>query len=203
MIPRKETEILGKKAVELSFELAKNRDSLRVMDICCGSGNLGLSVAHLNPKVQLFASDLSEEAVELAKDNTNVLQLGPRSVILAGDLFSAFDNNEYWESVDLVICNPPYISSAKVTKMDEEISGHEPVLAFDGGMFGFKIIQNVIEKAPTYLRKGGWLIFEVGSGQGEFIMKMCERTEKYEDVTPITDEIGNIRVIAARKNQKE
>lgn len=203
LIPRKETEILGKKAVELSFELAKNRDSLRVMDICCGSGNLGLSVAHLNPKVQLFASDLSEEAVELAKDNTNVLQLGPRSVILAGDLFSAFDNNEYWESVDLVICNPPYISSAKVTKMDEEISGHEPVLAFDGGMFGFKIIQNVIDKAPTYLRKGGWLIFEVGSGQGEFIMKMCERTEKYEDVTPITDEIGNIRVIAARKNQKE
>lgn len=202
LIPRKETEILGRKALELSFEIAKNKEIVQVMDICCGSGNLGLSVAYLNPKVKIAASDLSEEAVELTRDNMNLLQLQGRVQVEKGDLFSAFDNTNYYEKTDLIICNPPYISSAKVSKMETEIASHEPTLAFDGGMFGFKIIQNLIEKAPGYMNDNGWLIFEVGLGQGEFITRLCEGNGKYGKIESISDDLGNIRVIATRKNKK-
>lgn len=201
LIPRKETEMLGRKALELSWEIAKNKEVVHVMDICCGSGNLGLAVAYLNPKTKIFASDLSEGAIELAKDNMNLLQLQGRVQIEKGDLFSAFDKDNYYGNMDLIICNPPYISTGKVTKMEEEIATHEPALAFDGGIFGFKIIQMLIDQAPIYLKKDGWLVFEVGLGQGEFIKKLCGRTRKYWKIESISDDLGNIRVIAASRNE--
>lgn len=199
LIPRKETELLAKKALELSNELTKQKEIIRVMDICCGSGNLGLAIAYYNKNTKIFASDLSIEAVALASDNTNFLKLQERVSIKNGDLFSPFESTDFYETISLIICNPPYISTAKVQKMDEEISAHEPSLAFDGGMFGLKIIQTVIETSPIYLEKNGWLIFEVGLGQGEFIMRLCERAEKYSKIESATDAAGNIRVIFAQK----
>jgi release factor glutamine methyltransferase len=199
LIPRKETEKLGQKALELSHQIAKNKDMVQVMDICCGSGNLGLAVAYCNPKVKLCASDLSEDAVSLAKDNRDLLGLKERVQVESGDLFAPFDHEEYYGKINLIICNPPYISSAKVKKMEEEIAVHEPVLAFDGGMFGFKIIQILIEKAPEFLDENGWLLFEVGLGQGDFIMQLCERTNKYGKIESVVDDLGNIRVILAQK----
>ncbi|HYM93397.1 MAG TPA: peptide chain release factor N(5)-glutamine methyltransferase [Chitinophagaceae bacterium] len=199
LIPRKETEILGRKALELSSKMAKEKETVRAMDICCGSGNLGLALAHSNPKVIVYATDLSEEAVNLTRDNISFLNLRDRVQAEQGDLFSAFESPEYYKNIDLIICNPPYISSAKVKKMDIEISAHEPLLAFDGGMFGFKIVQKLIEEAPKFLTKAGWLIFEVGAGQGEFIMRLCESTNKYSQIESVSDERGNIRVILTQK----
>jgi release factor glutamine methyltransferase len=199
LIPRKETELLGKKSLEISGEMVTSKDMVHVMDICCGSGNLGLAVAYLNSKVRLCASDLSGDAVSLARDNMHWLGLQKRVQIEKGDLFSAFDNDNYHENIDLIICNPPYITTAKVPKMEEEIAVHEPALAFDGGPFGFKIIQMLIDKAPIFLVKSGWLTFEVGLGQGEFIMRLCDRTNKYQKIEPVSDDQGNIRVIMAQK----
>ena len=170
------------------------------MDICCGSGNLGLALAYFNQNVFVNATDLSPEAVELTKDNISFLKLQERVQVEQGDLFSAFENKKYYGNTDMIICNPPYISSAKVKKMDAEISVHEPVLAFDGGMFGLKIIQRLIEESPKFLVKNGWLIFEVGLGQGEFIMRLCESANKYDKIESVSDNMGNIRVISARKN---
>jgi release factor glutamine methyltransferase len=201
LIPRKETEILGRKALELSLQIAQAKQVVRVMDVCCGAGNLGLALAYFNQNIVVKASDLSGEAVELTRDNIFFLHLNQRVQVKQGDLFSAFESEEYYENTDLIICNPPYISSAKVSKMSKEISTHEPVLAFDGGMFGFKIIQKLIEEATKYLTKGGWLIFEVGIGQGEFIMRLCGSTDKYCQIESVSDELGNIRVILVRKNK--
>jgi release factor glutamine methyltransferase len=168
------------------------------MDICCGSGNLGLAIAHYNPEAIVFATDLSEEAVALTRDNISFLNLNQRVKAEHGDLFSAFENDEYYKNIDLVVCNPPYISSAKVTKMNAEISAHEPALAFDGGIFGTKIIQKLIMEAPKFLAHAGWLLFEVGLGQGEFMMRLCEDTKRYSQIESVRDEQNNIRVIAAR-----
>jgi release factor glutamine methyltransferase len=198
LIPRKETEILGKKALEISNHLAHEKQKIRVMDICCGSGNLGLAIAHYNPEAIVFATDLSEEAVALTRDNISFLNLNQRVKAEPGDLFSAFENDEYYKNIDLVVCNPPYISSAKVTKMNAEISAHEPALAFDGGIFGTKIIQKLIMEAPKFLAHAGWLLFEVGLGQGEFMMRLCEDTKRYSQIESGRDEQNNIRVIAAR-----
>ncbi len=199
LIPRKETEILGRKALELSRELAIGKETINVMDICCGSGNLGATVAKLNSKVHIQAADLSEEAVALARENVAFLHLEDRMSVVPSDLFKAFDQEDQYGKTELIICNPPYISSAKVSKMDGEISGHEPSLAFDGGMFGTKIIVKLISEAPKFLVRGGWLIFEVGLGQGPFVLQLCERSDHYTSIDSLTDAQGNIRVIQVRK----
>lgn len=201
LIPRKETEILGRKALEISMRLVREKRVVRVMDICCGAGNLGLAVAYHNPVVEILATDISQDAIELTLDNISFLDLNHRVNAKQGDIFSAFDNEGFYGSIDMIICNPPYISSAKVSKMNGEISDHEPVLAFDGGMFGTKIIQGLISQSPKFLKDGGWLLFEVGVGQGEFIMRLCEETNHYKTIESVSDSSGNIRVIVAQKTE--
>lgn len=200
LIPRKETEILGRKALGISSQITQNKKVVRVMDLCCGGGNLAISIGYHNPNTLVFATDLSDESVELTKDNIFHLKLNDRVTVAQGDLFSAFENTEHYENTDVIICNPPYISSAKVTKMDVEISGHEPSMAFDGGMFGTNIIQKLILESPKFLAQDGWLVFEVGAGQGDFIIRLCRNSGNYKIVESVCDGLGNIRVVAAQKN---
>jgi release factor glutamine methyltransferase len=200
LIPRKETEILGKTALYLSDQIAQEKQIVSVMDICCGSGNLGLAVAHFNSKAFIHSTDMSYEAVALTRDNISLLNLQNRVKVEQGDLFTAFKHDAHFGHTDLIVCNPPYISSAKVTKMNIQISEHEPLLAFDGGQFGFKIIQKLIEESPKFLTNKGWLTFEVGVGQGEFIMQLCIRSNLYRNIETVNDNSGNIRVILAQKS---
>ena len=199
LIPRKETEILGRKALELSFILSEGKQSINVFDICCGGGNLGLSIALLNSKSIVYSTDISHEAIELTNENILMLNVKQKVKAWQGDLFSAVDDEKFIENTDLIICNPPYISSGKVKNMNPEILGKEPAIAFDGGMFGTKIIQRLIVEAHKFLKKNGWLIFEVGAGQGEFIVQMCKRTTLYSDIETSPDENGIIRVISVKK----
>jgi release factor glutamine methyltransferase len=199
LIPRKETEILGRKALELSINIARKKSEVKVIDICCGSGNLGVAIAYFNVNVEVSAADLSQEAVDLTNDNISALKLNERVSVRQGDLFSAFETDGFYGKTDIIVCNPPYISSARVQKMISEISKNEPALAFDGGMLGTKIILRLIGEAPKYLNSGGWLIFEIGLGQGPFIMQLCQRSESYRMVDSVSDDSGNIRVILAQK----
>jgi release factor glutamine methyltransferase len=112
-----------------------------------------------------------------------------------GDLLSAFASGEYFEKIDLIICNPPYILSSNVAKMHPEIASNEPALAFDGGMLGIKIIQKLMHEAPRYLTTNGWLIFEVGAGQGDFIAKLCEKSGLFQNIEKVPDTSGTTRVI--------
>lgn len=203
LIPRKETEILGRKALEISFQLSRKDNNVDkniiVIDVCCGAGNLGLAIALNNPETIVHATDISQEAVELTRENISFLHLGQRVTATQGDLFSSVDNDNFLSRTNLIVCNPPYISSGKVKAMNPEILGKEPVLAFDGGMFGTKIIQKLITEAPKFLISSGWLVFEVGLGQGEFILQLCQRSGLYSKVEPIYDNNGQIRVISAMK----
>lgn len=199
LIPRLETEILGNKALEISLETSKNKNQIMVMDVCCGSGNLALALASLNKKCKVLASDISEEAIELTNENISFLNLSDRVEAVCSDLFAEFETEKYYNQSDLIICNPPYIQSATVKKMKEEIAENEPSLAFDGGMLGIKIVQKLVKEAPIFLKKGGWLVFEIGLGQGDFIAQMCEKTQFYSKIERVPDSHGNIRVIAAQK----
>jgi release factor glutamine methyltransferase len=200
LIPRKETEILGKKALHLSLEIAKEKKKVNIIDVCCGSGNLGLALASLNIDTYVYATDLSQEAVELTQENISFLNLNHRVNAKQGDLLSAFETNEYLEKTDLIVCNPPYVSSSKVPKMDTEISANEPVLAFDGGVMGINIIHRLIHETPKFLTKSGWLIFEIGVGQGPYISQLCERSQLYKQIESVFDDSGNMRVILAQKH---
>lgn len=194
LVPRRETEILGRAALERidGMDVA----SPRVVDLCTGCGNLALAMAVHAPHARVWGSDLSEEAVGLARENAAFI--GRTDVtFLVGDLAEPFDNDEFLGAVDVLTCNPPYISSGKVDRLHQEIADHEPRLAFDGGPFGIRIIQRLIKDAPRLLRPGGWLLFELGLGQGDGMKQRLERMDAFEEVIPYPDENGDVRVLAA------
>ena len=198
LIPRKETEILARTALTLMESLAHSQDQIKIIDVCTGAGNLPVSYAHYQPRARVFAADLSPEATALACSNVEFHQLQDRVEVKTGNLLDPFDEAAFYHSVDLITCNPPYISSAKVAAMETEISDHEPRLAFDGGPFGIKILNALIQQAPKYLRQQGWLAFEVGLGQGPSMIKVVTKCGHYQKVSPVEDDKGQIRVVTAQ-----
>lgn len=198
LVPRKETELLGSAALAVLRQMGNTQDTLRVIDVCTGAGNLALALATHEPKARVYASDLSTEAVELAQHNSVQLGLSQRVKFRQGDFLTPFTGGDFDKNVDLLVCNPPYISSGKVGTLPAEITGHEPSLAFDGGPFGVKILQRLLTEAPRFLRSGGWLAFEVGLGQGPAIMARLRRNPAYADLSAVEDSTGAIRAVLAR-----
>lgn len=200
MIPRKETEILARTALRLIDGMESRGEGLRLVDICTGSGNLPVVFALQDPSARVFAADLSDEAVALARENTVLHGVQGRIELRQGDLLAPFDTDEFHGKVDLLSCNPPYISNAKVDELPKEIAIHEPRMAFVGGAFGIDIPKRLIVDAPRFLKpKTGWLAFEVGLGQGPFFYKRLQKNRDFAEVEGIADENGEIRVIAARR----
>ena len=169
-----------------------------MIDVCTGAGNLAVTLATQVPAAQVYASDLSVEAVQLARRNGAMLDLGSRVEFRQGDFLNPFADGQFDHNIDLLVCNPPYISTGKVSTMPTEIIGHEPSLAFDGGPFGVKILQRLLTEAPQYLRHGGWLAFEVGLGQGPALMDRLRRNPAYADVAGVVDAAGAVRAVVAR-----
>lgn len=199
LIPRGETELLGNAALGLLNALAENVEQPVVVDVCTGSGNLATALAHLVPRARVYASDLSEEAVVLARKNFRFHGLEDRVEARQGDLLEPFESQLFLENVDLLVCNPPYISSQRVDVMPAEISGFEPRLAFDGGPLGVRILNKLVREAPRFLRKGGWLAFEVGLGQGKAVLHRLDASGAFVDIRPVLDASGEIRALVARR----
>jgi len=203
LIPRKETEILGHAALAKISYMAEARGEVAVLDLCTGSGNLALAYAHYEPRARVYASDLTEDAVALARRNCEFMRLGERVEIAQGDLLAPFESERFLGRCDFVSCNPPYISSAKVKEMHPEISRHEPEAAFNGGAYGVSILMKLVKNAPRFLKPGSWLGFEVGHGQGAGIVRQLERSPAYETIEMHFDEGGEIRAILAKSWPRE
>ena len=107
LIPRKETEILGRAALSYCKKLAPEKQVINIFDICCGSGNLGLAIASHNQNTIVYSSDLSYEAVELTNENISFTGLNNRVKVIQSDLFANFESTDYWGKIDLIVCNPP------------------------------------------------------------------------------------------------
>lgn len=200
LIPRKETEILGTAALKILRIIVTELGQANVIDLCTGSGNLALALAFHEPGCSIFAADLSSEAVNLAQRNAIHLSLQNRVTFFVGDLFTPFDTEQFIDQTDLIVCNPPYITSQRVSEMPSEVSSFEPRLAFDGGPLGLSIVLKLISEAPKYLKHGGWLGFEVGLGQAKFIRQRLERNNEYGEIQTLSDKDGNERVLLARRN---
>ncbi|BAO45422.1 peptide chain release factor N(5)-glutamine methyltransferase [Thiolapillus brandeum] len=196
LIPRKETELLAASAIDILLQ--QTGDALKVIDVCTGAGNVALAIAHAVQKARVFASDLSAEAVQLARRNTALHDLSERVSLYTGDLLDPFRHLDIEGKVDMITCNPPYISSAKVPAMASEISEHEPEMAFNGGVFGINLMRKLIAEAPDFIRGSGHLVFEVGLGQGPAMEKQISKLPAYESVQTIADADGNARVVVAR-----
>ena len=202
LIPRRETEILGYAVIDLLNQIKKsdNNSSLTLIDACTGMGNLALSMALKFENIHVFATDISGEAISLAKENAVMLSLENRVSFSAGDLFENFLNDEFFHRVDIITCNPPYISAQKIDQMPAEIKDYEPREAFAGGNFGITILSRLINDSLKLLKNGGWLCFEVGLGQGELLIKKIEKTGRYSLIKPVNDAESNVRALLLQKS---
>ncbi|WP_290901903.1 HemK family protein methyltransferase [Aquabacterium sp.] len=205
LIPRRETELLARAALVHLRAMAQPR----VIDVCTGSGNLALAMAQGVPTARVWGADLSPEAVALAEANARHLGLSERVQWRCGDLLAPFDASEanaahgdsadFLGRTDLLLCNPPYISSGKLDSMPAEIVQHEPSLAFDGGPFGIRILQRLMKDAPRFLRSGGWLGLEVGLGQGPAVQQWLARTGQFDTPQAVPDDHGQVRSLLAQR----
>jgi release factor glutamine methyltransferase len=191
LVPREETELLGNTALEFV------RDGDRVIDMCCGSGNLACALALLLPQARIWASDLTDACVALARRNAAHTGVAERVTVVQGDLFSGLKGLE--GTVDAVVCNPPYISQTKLAGERAILLENEPREAFDGGPFGLSIHQRAMKEALAFLKPGGHLLFEIGLGQERQVTLLFERTRAYEGLRAVANAAGEVRVLAASK----
>lgn len=199
LIPRAESELLGTAAAQKLRAMAAGATATPpvVIDVCCGSGNLALALAHAVPQAQVHGADISAAAIALARENAHQLGLEQRVTLHAGDLLAPF-GPAFSRKVNLLVSLPPYISTVRMDSMPREIVGHEPHLAFDGGPFGVRILMRLIREAPPLLRPGGWLGLEVGLGQGPAMVQLLDKHPAYGRVETVCDADGAVRAVLAQ-----
>jgi len=197
LIPRVETELLGYEA--LNELRSSGLDTPHVIDMCCGSGNLACAIAYYHPSARVWASDLTYECVEISRRNVKHVGVSDRVVVAQGDLFAGLAGLGLEDSIDVIVCGPPFISQTKLATDSAWLLEHEPREAFDGGPYGLSIQQRIVKEALPYLRSGGILLFETGLGQERPAKMIFERAKAYEDIRMVEDAMGEVRVISARK----
>ena len=200
LAPRAETELLGNTALDALRAIASAAP--RVIDMCCGCGNLACAIAYHLPAARVWASDLTDGCIAVARRNVEHVGVSGRVVVAQGDLFAGLAGFGLDGSIDAIVCNPPYISQGKLNTDRAELLAYEPREAFDGGPYGLSIQQRVIKEALPFLRPGGLLLFEIGLGQERQVKLLFERMKAYEDIRLIENGAGEVRVVSARKRDE-
>lgn len=191
LVPRPETELLGRTALAWV-----PKEEARIVDLCCGCGNLAVALALSMPRARFWASDLTASATELAAANVARHRLSDRVEVKQGDLFAPLAGLE--GTMDAIVCNPPYISTKRLEGDRASLLEREPREAFDGGPYGLAIHQRVIREAPRFLRAGGLLFFEIGLGQERQISLLFRRAPEFSHLELVSDAHGNPRVAVAQ-----
>jgi len=189
---REETEILGREVVA-ALE-ASGAGELRMIDMGCGSGNLGCAVGVLLPRVRVWASDLTESCAALTRGNVALHGLEDRVLVSQGDLFEPLKGRDLEGTMHVVAMNPPYIPSTSLEKNHADLLRHEPREAFDGGPYGISIVSRLLQEAPAFLKPGGHVLFEFGLGQGRIIQALVAKNPAYKSCRFATDTAGEARV---------
>jgi len=195
-IPRPETEVL----VEALLERLRSRDGeLEVADVGTGCGAIAVSMARELRNVRVYATDISGDALSLAKKNAFRNGVAPKVRFLEGDALSPLEEMELVGRLDAMASNPPYIPSEALDSLPEEVRLHEPRIALDGGPEGLYFYRRVIPEAGRFLKKGGILAFEVGDGQAGKVCELMGATGDFGDPERVRDLNGIERVVLAVK----
>jgi release factor glutamine methyltransferase len=175
LIPRPETELLVVRALDLAKEMAKATDGpLRIVDLGTGSGVLAVSLAKHLPKAQVTAIDVSPAALAVALRNAEKHGVSERIEFIEGDVLASVPVPA---DLDLIVSNPPYVTSAEMATLVADVRKFEPALALDGGEQGTSVIERLLPQAAERLRPGGWLLIEIGPST-------AARAESLIDATP-------------------
>ena len=199
LIPRNDTEILVEAADSLLKKLAAEGQEnvpeggthvkpLRVLDLCCGSGCIGISLKLYHGEIDLTLTDISEDALEVTKRNLDKYDVKAR--LVCDNLLHGIT-----EKMDMIVSNPPYIERRVIDSLMPEVKEYEPVLALDGGEDGLDFYRKIIAEAPGHLNSGGWVLLEIGYNQGEAVSGLM-RQAGFKDVEVKKDYAELDRVVS-------
>lgn len=198
LIPRQDTETLVELALAYMKE-TKHKGEWQVLDLCCGSGAIGISLAHFGSeagkKMKVTATDVSDKALAVAIANGKNLGVEKRMTFVQGDLFQPLKKRFSKPKFDLIVTNPPYIQSQIIPTLQREVKDYEPMLALDGGEDGLDFYKIILAEAKNYLEKGGVLLMEIGHDQGAEIAGLFDRSGIYSKFKVLKDLAGHDRVV--------
>ena len=167
LIPRIDTEVLVDAVRE---KLTGRKMDARVLDLCCGSGCIACAIAKELPATRLVAVDISASALQVCRENVALNRLNSRVLCMQSDALASPPLG--LGQFDVLVSNPPYISSGEIMSLDPSVRDYEPIWALDGGEDGLKFYKGIIKHWKTVLKPGGLIFFEVGEGQADAVREM-------------------------------
>ncbi len=195
LIPRPETELMVVRALDLAKELPGNGE-LRIADVGTGSGVLAICCAKHLPTCSVTALDISASALEVAGRNATKHDVADRIEFIHSDLFA---QQAATPEFDLVLSNPPYVTSEEMATLDTNVRNYEPHLALDGGVQGTEVIERLIPQTLERLRPGGWLLMEVGPGNAQRVEQLLAAAAGITLRETISDLAGLPRVVQGQR----
>lgn len=197
LIPRDDTCAVTELAIQHGIFLGK---SPRILDLCCGSGCIGIAVASRIPDARVTVADISDKALAVAKKNISLNRLSGR--VSAIQLDATKEAPKYLGKLDLIVSNPPYITKTEMEELPDSVKNYEPHLALYGGEDGLEFYRAIIEHYTSVLNDGGFLAFEYGFGQGDAVSELL-KDHGYEIVERKLDYNDRERAILARYGRKD
>ncbi len=196
LIPRQDTEVLVEEALKVlgKYRILYDKNTIRVLDMCTGSGCIAISIAAMAEKVDVVAVDLSKKALEIAKENAIANSISNIKFI-ESNLFESLKD----ETFDIIISNPPYIKSKDIEELMPEVRDNEPVSALDGFEDGLYFYRNITLEASRCLEVGGYLLYEIGFDQAEDVKEIM-KDNGFLELKVIKDLAGLNRVVIGRKD---
>ena len=192
LIPQPDTENLVEEVIYISEQIReKEKNVLRILDMCTGSGAIAISISKLIKETRVFASDISSDAIKIAEENAS--RNNANVVFFESNLFRKI--SELYK-FDIIVSNPPYIEKETIKTLPEEVQ-KEPRLALDGGIDGLDFYRKIIEEAKKYLNKDGYLLFEIGYNQRESVEKLL-KANGYKNIYSRKDLSGNDRIVVGQ-----
>lgn len=192
LIPRPETETLVAEAVAL----LKKQPAPVALDLCTGSGCIAVSVARGAKEARVTATDVSPDALDVARRNAQRNGVADRIDFRAGDLFAALPPGA---AFDLIATNPPYVAQSELAGLQPEVRDHEPRLALDGGPDGLAFYRRIASGVGAVMKPGAWLLAEIGATQRDAVTALFAERPELEVVKTLKDMDGHARVVVARK----
>lgn len=200
LIPRPESELLIELAIEKIEGTSELKNhGLKILDLGTGSGNLAISLAKEFQQSQIWAIDVSSEALDTARLNSQKHDVSEQIHFSQGDLWEPLGGGGSEMAFDMILSNPPYVSSEEYDALSPEIRDYEPRIALDGKEQGMFYIEQIIRGASDYLKEGGWLLIEMAPNQTEKALMMLDDYKAYGEKQRIKDFGHNYRVIMSRR----
>lgn len=195
LIPRPETELL----VEYVAQRISSERQATIVDVCTGSGCIAVAIARMRPRARVFATDLSNPSLTVARQNAVCHAVGDHITWLEGDLLGALAGQGLEGQVDLIVSNPPYIAEADWVTLQPEVRLFEPRGALVAGPQGTELHERLLHQSARYLSSGGAVIMEIGAGQARAMRRIVEQTPGYKFHRLIYDEAGLERVVIVER----